>query len=72
MHKAGQKLKAWRLAQKPPLSAEEFASRHGFKTQTVFGWESKGRIARAQAQRTLCELGICEPADWIEIGRAHV
>ena len=66
MHRAGQKLKAWRLAQKPPLSAEEFASRHGFKTQTVFGWESKGRIARAQAQRTLSELGICEPADWIE------
>ena len=65
MHIAGQKLKAWRLSQEPPLSAEEFASRHGFKTQTVFGWESKGRIARADAQRKLSELGICQPADWI-------
>ena len=66
MHLAGQKLKAWRLAQQPPLSAEEFAARHGFKTQTVFGWESKGRVARADAQRKLAQLGICQPADWIE------
>ena len=66
MHRAGQKLKAWRKAQVPPLSAEEFAARYGFKTQTVFGWEAKGRIARASAQRTLAELGICHPGDWIE------
>ena len=66
MHRAGEKLKAWRKAQSPPLSAEDFAARFGFKTQTVFGWESKGRIARAAAQRTLAELGICQPADWIE------
>ena len=66
MHRAGSKIKSWRLAQKPPLSAEQFASRFGFKTQTVFGWETKGRIARADAQRKLASLGICEPADWIE------
>ena len=65
MHLAGQKLKAWRQAQRPALSAADFAEQHGFKTQTVFGWESKGRIARADAQRKLAELGICEPADWI-------
>ena len=65
MHEAGRKLKAWRLAQRPPLSAADFAARHGFKTQTVFGWESKGRIARAAAQRILADSGICTPADWI-------
>ena len=65
MHRAGLKLKAWRQSRIPPLSAEDFASAHGFKTQTVFGWESKGRIARPAAQRQLAALGICEPADWI-------
>ena len=79
MHRAGQKLRAWRLRQTPPISVEQFAERHGFKAQTVFGWESKGRIARKDAQRTLSNLGIAEPADWIsevadepdEANRAH-
>ena len=79
MHRAGQKLRAWRLRQTPPISVEQFAERHGFKVQTVFGWESKGRIARKDAQRTLSNLGIAEPADWIsevadepdEANRAH-
>ncbi|MEO1968283.1 MAG: NAD(+) synthase [Sphingomonadaceae bacterium] len=65
MHRAGNLLKAWRAKQSPPLSVEQFAALYGFKTQTVFGWESKGRIARPQAQRKLAELGICEAADWI-------
>lgn len=65
MHKAGQLLRAWRQRQTPPISVEQFAERHGFKPQTVFGWESKGRIARADAQRRLAELGIAQPADWI-------
>lgn len=66
MHRAGQKLKAWRLGRRPPLSAADFAARFNFKTQTVFGWESKGRIARPAAQRQLAELGICDAGDWIE------
>src|SRR6476660_6298368 len=65
MHRAGQLLKAWRLRHDPPLSVEQFAERFGFKTQTVFGWESKGRIPRADAQRRLAEIGIAQPADWI-------
>ncbi len=65
MHRAGQLLKAWRLRQQPPQSVEQFAERFGFKTQTVFGWEGKGRIPRADAQRRLAEIGIAQPADWI-------
>ncbi len=65
MHRAGQLLRAWRSRQTPALSVEQFAARYGFKAQTVFGWEAKGRIARAGAQRKLAELGIAEPADWI-------
>ncbi|MXP29199.1 NAD(+) synthase [Porphyrobacter algicida] len=71
MHKAGNLLKAWRTRQSPPLSVEQFAAQNGFKTQTVFGWESKGRIARPQAQRKLAELGICQPADWIAAATEH-
>ena len=65
MNRAGQLLRAWRLRQEPPLSVEQFAERFAFKTQTVFGWESKGRIPRADAQRRLAELGIAQAADWI-------
>ena len=56
MHRAGQLLRAWRSRQTPALSVEQFAARYGFKAQTVFGWEAKGRIARAGAQRKLAEL----------------
>ena len=65
MHRAGRYLRAWRMRQKPPLSVEQFAQTFGFKTQTVFGWESKGRIARPDAQRKIAELGIAQPADWL-------
>ena len=65
MHRAGQLLRAWRAGHQPPLSVEQFAARFGFKTQTVFGWESKGRIPRAKAQRRLAELGIAQAGDWL-------
>ena len=53
------------MRQDAPLSVEQFAERFGFKTQTVFGWESKGRIARADAQRRLADMGIAQAGDWI-------
>lgn len=71
MHRAGQILRAWRTRQKPPLSVEQFAQAFGFKTQTVFGWESKGRIARPDAQRKLAELGIVQPDDWLAPAATH-
>ncbi len=70
MHRAGALIRAWREAHDPPLSAEEFGARFGepepWPSRTVYGWESKGRIARAPVQRRLAELGICQPADWLE------
>ncbi len=70
MHLAGQKLRAWREAQEPPLSAAEFGERYGvpnpWPSRTVYGWEAKGKIPRAPVQKRLAELGICDPADWIE------
>ncbi len=70
MHLAGFKIRQWREAQDPPLSAEEFGARFGQPTpwpsRTVYGWEAKGKIARASVQRRLAELGVCQPADWIE------
>jgi NAD+ synthase (glutamine-hydrolysing) len=69
MHKAGQKIRAWREAHVPPLSAGEFGERFGaprpWPSRTVYGWEAKGKIARAGAQRRLAELGICQPEDWL-------
>ena len=69
MHKAGQKIRAWREAHDPPLSAGEFGERYGaprpWPSRTVYGWEAKGKIPRAAAQRRLAELGICKPEDWL-------
>ncbi|MFN2100969.1 NAD(+) synthase [Altererythrobacter sp. MF3-039] len=70
MHKAGAKIRSWREAQEPPLSAEEFGQRFGkpkpWPSRTVYGWEKRGKIARASVQKRLEELGICSVSDWME------
>ncbi|NNF93540.1 MAG: NAD(+) synthase, partial [Altererythrobacter sp.] len=68
MHLAGYKIRAWRDAHKPPLSAEEFGIQFGdpWPSRTVYGWESKGKVARPPVQRRLADLGICSPEDWLE------
>ena len=68
MHLAGTKIRQWREAHDPPLSAEEFGARYGepWPSRTVYGWERHGKIARAKVQKTLAELGVCEPGDWLE------
>ena len=70
MHLAGMKIRQWRESHNPPLSAEEFGARYGqpgvWPSRTVYGWEAKGKIARASVQKRLAELAICEPGDWLE------
>ncbi|MEO0062083.1 MAG: hypothetical protein RLZZ08_643 [Pseudomonadota bacterium] len=67
MHLAGQKIRAWRESQRPPLSAGDFGRAFGpWPSRTVYGWESHGKIPRADAQRRLAELGICQPQDWLQ------
>src|SRR3546814_18164562 len=68
MHRAGFLIRQWREAHAPPLSAEEFGARYGdpWPSRTVYGWESKGKIARARVQMRLAQLGICSPQDWLE------
>jgi NAD+ synthase (glutamine-hydrolysing) len=69
MHRAGQKIRAWREAHSPPLSAGEFGERYGapsaWPSRTVYGWEARGKVSRAAAQRRLAELGVCRPEDWL-------
>ena len=69
MHRAGEKIRAWREDQRPPLTAEEFGRKFGepepWPSRTVYGWETRGKIPRPGIQRRLAELGICEPADWV-------
>ena len=47
MHLAGHKIRLWREAHDPPLSAEEFGARYGdtqpWPSRTVYGWEAKGK-----------------------------
>ncbi|QIG55067.1 NAD(+) synthase [Altererythrobacter sp. BO-6] len=68
MHLAGYKIRHWRETQQPPLSAEEFGVKFGdpWPSRTVYGWEAKGKIARAPVQKKLADLGICAPEDWLE------
>ena len=73
MHKAGQKIRAWRENHTPPLSAEEFGTRYGepdpWPSRTVYGWEAKGKVARPGVQKRLAQLGVCQPGDWLEPAR---
>ena len=70
MHMAGFKIRTWREAHDPPLNAEEFGALYGapkpWPSRTVYGWETKGKIARAAVQKRLAELGICTLEDWLE------
>ena len=70
MHLAGQKIRNFREAHDPPLNAEEFGAQYGepkpWPSRTVYGWETKGKIARAAVQKRLSELGICTLEDWLE------
>jgi NAD+ synthase (glutamine-hydrolysing) len=70
MHKAGEKIRAWRGRQRPPLTAAEFGREFGdpepWPSRTVYGWETGGKIPRAGIQKRLAELGICNPGDWLE------
>ena len=62
MHLAGFKLRRWRETHDPPLSADQFGARYGlpnpWPSRTVYGWEAKGKIARASVQKRLAELGV--------------
>src|SRR3546814_1492330 len=68
MHRAGFLIRQWREAHDPPLSAEECGAQYGdpWPSRTVYGWEAKGKIARARVQMRLAQLGICAPQDWLE------
>ena len=70
MHKAGQKIRQWREAHDPPLSAEEFGAQYGqpkpWPSRTVYGWEAKGKVPRPATQKRLADLGICKPEDFLE------
>ena len=68
MHLAGLKIRQWRESRNPPLSAEEFGEKFGdpWPSRTVYGWEAKGKIARAPVQKRLAEMGICSLEDWLE------
>ncbi len=70
MHKAGEKIRAWRERQRPPLTAAEFGRKYGkpapWPSRTVYGWETRGKIPRPSIQKRLAELGVCQPADWLE------
>ena len=69
MHRAGEKIRAWRERQRPPLTAAEFGQKFGepepWPSRTVYGWETRGKIPRASIQKRLAELGICQPGDWL-------
>ncbi|MEO9658210.1 hypothetical protein [Qipengyuania citrea] len=52
------------------MSAEELGKRldppRTIPAQSIYNWETRGKVARAPLQRRLNLLGICAPADWLE------
>lgn len=64
-HLAGQKIRQWREAREQ--TAEEFGDRLGqVPAQTVYGWETRGKIAKVSLMNRLAELGVCELGDWVK------
>lgn len=68
LHRAGEKIRAYR--QEHGLSAEELGKRidppRTIPAQSIYNWETRGKVARPPLQRRLNLLGICAPADWLE------
>lgn len=64
MHKAGVEIRKWRQDRK--MTAQALGDRIGdVPAQTVYGWESRDKIASPAHQRRLIELGICTADDWL-------
>ncbi len=64
-HRAGQKIRAFRNALTPPLSAEDFADLYGFSRAPMYRWEVEGIVPVFTTIMKFKELGICEPEDWL-------
>lgn len=51
------------------MNAAEFGAHFGgarpWPSRTVYGWETKGKIARPAVQKVLAEAGICDPSEWL-------
>lgn len=65
---AGAKIRRWREAQ--GLSAEALGERIDperiIPAQTVYNWETRGKVARPRLQKLLADKGVCSAADWLE------
>lgn len=63
-HRAGQKIRAWRLAQEPRLTAEEFGLRYGVSMPQVYRFEAGERMAGVALALRLERDGVCAVTDW--------
>ncbi len=61
---AGQRLRQWRMAQKPPISVAVAAERLGLGQVSLYGLETGERRAGRKVMAALLKAGICDPGDF--------
>lgn len=72
LHRAGVLIRRYRAANGLSLAqfSDQLAARMcrpcPLPRSTVDNWERYGKVARADAQRALIRMGVCEAADWLE------
>lgn len=67
MHDAAHKIRSWRRAQSPRLTAADFAERFGISATLVYRIENGAR-PHGDVMAAIVKAGICEPGDWFEAG----
>lgn len=65
MHEAGNKIRSWRRAQTPRLTARDFAERFGISATLVYRIENGAR-PHGDVMAAIVKAGICLPDDWFE------
>lgn len=69
MHQAAHKIRSWRKAQNPRLTAAAFADRFGISATLVYRIENGAR-PHGDVMAAIVKAGICQPDDWFEPGQA--
>ena len=71
MHRAGEKIKAYRKRQAPPQTQQELADALGISKPWLVRIELYGKIPRADVAQKLADLGACDVADFNRPARAE-
>lgn len=66
MHRAGQKIKAWRARKGPQMTQLALADLIGCNVSWVVKLENYGALPGLKVALRLAQLGVCEPTEFLD------